>query len=303
MPAPILVAGLDARSLVLEAPLLRREQHPLVEQPGGHALLRQLATGGAALVVLGSQLPDLPVEEVVRRVRGDVLLRTVSLLVILAAGAPPTADAECREAGANAVLRRPLQVGVLESWLSKLLDVERRSELRVRVQGQVMGSPAESVAFVAVTRNVSNSGMLLATTERLPLGRDVEIELSLPEVPHARLLGRVVREAREVAWPYLGYGVELLLVPAEVEAALLRLARNQSQRPSPGAEGIHSTLRKDAWVYEIRNPVRDAYGWQVEIRRAPRERYRPSAAGPFYVVQGRSPEAALEEARAFIRRH
>lgn len=302
MTARILVAGLDARSLLLEAPLLRREQHPPVEQPSGHALLRELASGGAALVVLGSQLPDLAVAELVRRVRDDALLRAVSLLVILAAAAPPEADRECRAAGANAVLRRPLDAGALESWLSKLLDVQRRIELRVRVHGQVMGSPAESLAFVAVTRNVSTSGMLIATTERLPLGRDVEVELSLPEVPRARLLGRVVREAREVPWPYLGYGVELLLVPPDVEAALARLARLRLQRPQPGAEGIHSTLRKDAWIYEIRNPVRDAYGWQVEIRRAPRERYRPSAAGPFYVVQGGSPEAALEEARAFIRR-
>ena len=61
--------------------------------------------------------------------------------------------------------------------------------------------------------------------------------------------------------------------------------------------GIHSTLRRD-WVYEIRGrcPCRRL----AEIRRAPRVAWRPGVAGPFFVVEGPSPEVAVREARAFV---
>ena len=66
------------------------------------------------------------------------------------------------------------------------------------------------------------------------------------------------------------------------------------------SHGIHSTLRRDDGVYEIRRPVRHQASWQAEIRRAPRGEWRPGLAGPFFVVEGPSPESAVREARAFV---
>jgi hypothetical protein len=68
----------------------------------------------------------------------------------------------------------------------------------------------------------------------------------------------------------------------------------------PTKTGIHSTLRRGPWVYELLTPVAHASGWHVEIRRAPRDEWRAGAAGPFYVVEGPSPDAALQSAREFI---
>ena len=59
-------------------------------------------------------------------------------------------------------------------------------------------------------------------------------------------------------------------------------------------------MRREAWVYEILEPVRHDETWHAEIRRAPREAWRPGEAGPFYVVEGPSPEKALREARDFL---
>jgi hypothetical protein len=55
-------------------------------------------------------------------------------------------------------------------------------------------------------------------------------------------------------------------------------------------------------VYEIREPVESEQGWEAEIRRAPRETWRPGIAGPFFVVAAASPAIALREARAFVGR-
>jgi len=70
MSFPILVAGLDARSLPLEAPLLQREGHVVHEFASVRDLLEALAAqGGGGLVVLGPRLGDAELVETVRRLR------------------------------------------------------------------------------------------------------------------------------------------------------------------------------------------------------------------------------------------
>ena len=53
MPPPILVAGLDARSLVLEAPMLLRDGHVVEQRTTGRALLLDIPREQVRLVVLG----------------------------------------------------------------------------------------------------------------------------------------------------------------------------------------------------------------------------------------------------------
>ena len=78
MSAPILVAGLDSRSLLLEAPVLLRDQAVLAERASARELLEGLAREGGRLVVLGPHLPDLTLPEAVRRIRSLPATRRVS---------------------------------------------------------------------------------------------------------------------------------------------------------------------------------------------------------------------------------
>ena len=302
MPSRLLVAGLDARSLVVAAPVLQRDHHVVREKASAADLLEDLAGQGAEMVVLGSRLPDLGVAETVRLIRGSEVTREVSVLVLFAADEPPESAEEAARAGANAVLRRPLDERRLEDWLAKLLAVARRVEARVPVQGQVVGTPlsASGVHFFGLTRNLSSRGMLLASPVRLPESPDLELQFSLPETAALRALGRVVREAGEVPWPYLGYGVEFLFVPPDSQAAIDRLVHAGSASARDPSHGIHCTLRRDEWIYEILEPVRAGAGWQTEIRRGPRRLWRPGASAAFYVVDGASRDVVIARARAFV---
>jgi CheY-like chemotaxis protein len=307
MAASVLVAGLDGRSLLLEAPVLQRERHAILEVETGRALVEEIVTSGARLLVLGPRLPDLDLPEAIRRVRASALTRHVSILVLLPSGDPPELETEAQAAGANAVLRRPLDPAQLEAWIAKLIAVARRVETRVPVQGRVVGTPRnrEDAHFYGLSRNLSVTGMLLASPVRLAEGPDLELEFDLPgAAPGLQALGRVVRQAGEVAWPYIGYGVEFLYLPAMSFDAIVDLVGRggmpQPVIPPDTTHGIHSTVRREAWVYEILEPVRRDETWHAEIRRAPREAWRPGEAGPFYVVEGPSPEKALREARDFL---
>ena len=310
MPSTLIAAGLDPLSLLLEAPFLKRERHVVEERGYARDLLQDMVRINARVVVLGSRLPDLDLPETIRRIRASPVTRTVSILVLLPADASPELEAEAREAGANAVLRRPLDTVRLEGWLGKLLAVPRRIEARVTVEGQVVGTTKSGGAlhFCGLTRNLSTNGMLLASPVRLSDTPDLELEFTLPGLPaRLRALGRVVREAPEVGWPYLGYGVEFLFVPPESQEAI-GLVLSQALPAGPilaladVSHGIHSTVRREEWVYEILVPVAREASWLAEIRRGPRESWRPGLSGPFYVVEGSSPENALRHARDFVAR-
>ena len=311
MPSSLLVAGLDARSLLLEAPVLQRDRHLVQERNNARDLLREIVPTGARLVVLGTELPDLSLPDAVRRIRGSAATREVSVLAILPASATKEIEDETRRAGANAVLRRPVDRPTLEAALAKLLIVPRRVVARVPVSGQVVASSRHigGAHFCGLTHNLSVNGMLLASPLRLADAPDLDLEFVLPGVrARLRALGRVVREAPEVAWPFRGYGVEFLFVPEESHTTLA-LVVSGALRPAPGDialpdpnHGIHSTVSSQDWVYEIREPVEGEQGWEAEIRRAPRESWRPGRAGPYFVVAAASPAIALREAREFVGR-
>jgi CheY-like chemotaxis protein len=308
--SPILVAGLDSRSLLLEAPFLLRAGAPIAEVSSARELMERLAREGGRLVVLGTEIADAPLVGVIRRIRGLPSTRQVSLLVLIPSGEPDTLDGEALDAGANAVLRRPLDRAHLEAWLARLLSVPRRVDARIAVQGQVVGTRRDTAGghFYGHSRNLSVNGMLLASPVRLA-GSDLDIEFHLPESGRrVRVIGRVVREAKDIAWPYLGYGVEFVFVPPDSLESLVALVTRHPPTPilpTPHVEGparIVATVRHSTWIYEIAEPAPCSTGYLVEIRRGPREGWRPGATGPYFVVEGVSAEAARKAAREFVAR-
>jgi len=307
-PGRILTAGVDARELRLEVRFLQRAPDLVEEALSARELQDALGRDGFSLVVLGARIPEIPVVETIEQIRAGSA-RRVSILVMIAASEPPGSEGLALAAGANAALRRPLDRFVLESWVSKLVDVPNRVRARIPVHVQVVGSRhgTEGEHFYGLSRNLSVHGMLLASPVRID-AEDLDLEIDLPESEgRVRVLGRIAREAPEVGWPYVGYGIEFLFLPEPAQRVIDRLVRREApQEPprslwAPGA--IHSTLRRDDWIYELSDPARTESGFLVEIRRGSREGWRPGRASPFYVVEEPSPEAALEVARAFVLTH
>jgi len=309
MEGRVLTAGLDGRELQLEVRFLQREPEQVKEVLSAGELFDAVARDGAALVVLGPRLPDLPMVETIRHLREGRDGPRTSILAVIPASDPVGTEGVVLGAGANAALRRPLERFVLESWVAKLLDVPRRVLARIPVHVQVVGSrkSAPGEHFYGLSRNLSVHGMLLASPVRIE-AEDLDLEIDLPEPEgRIRVLGRIARDAPEVGWPYLGYGVEFLFLPEAGQRAIDRMVRREAPPEpvkslwAPGA--IHSTLRRDDWIYEITEPARTESGFLVEVRRAPRAGWRPGQASPFYVVQGESAHEALAAAREFVRRH
>ncbi len=308
MPGRILAAGVDARELRLEVRFLQRAPDLVQEAASARELLDALARHPVSLVVIGPKLPDAGLDDAIRRVRESGAGRRVSILAMIPAAEPEGAEGAALAAGANAALRRPLDRFVLESWVSKLLDVPSRVRARFPVHVQVVGSRrGESEHFYGLSRNLSVHGMLLASPVRID-AEDLDLEIDLPESDgRVRVLGRVARQAPEVGWPYFGYGIEFLFLPETAQRVIDRLVRREVPQEPPRSlwtpNAIHSTLRKDDWIYELSDPVRTDCGFLVEIRRASREDWRAGRGSPYYVVADRTPDSALVAARSFVFRH
>ena len=309
MPGRILTAGVEARELRLEVRFLQRAPDLLLEATSASELFDALARDSYSLVVLGALLPDLPLAETVRRIRAGAGSRRVSILAMVSEADAADTEGSVLAAGANAALRRPLDRFVLESWVSKLVDVPNRVRARIPVHVQVVGSRhrGESEHFYGLSRNLSVHGMLLASPVRIE-AEDLDLEIDLPESDgRVRVLGRVARQAPEVGWPYFGYGIEFLFLPETAQRVIDRLVRREAPQEPPRslwtANAIHSTLRKDDWIYELSDPVRTDCGFLVEIRRASREDWRAGRGSPYYVVADRTPDSALVAARSFVFRH
>jgi CheY-like chemotaxis protein len=309
MPGRILTAGVDARELRLEVRFLQRAPDLLQEAATESELFEALARDSYSLVVLGSLPPELKLADTIRRIRESAGSRRVSILAMVSEADAPDAEGVVLGAGANAALRRPLDRFVLESWVSKLVDVPNRVRARIPVHVQVVGSRhrGESEHFYGLSRNLSVHGMLLASPVRIE-AEDLDLEIDLPESDgRVRVLGRVARQAPEVGWPYFGYGIEFLFLPETAQRVIDRLVRREAPQEPPRslwtANAIHSTLRKDDWIYELSDPVRTDCGFLVEIRRASREDWRAGRGSPYYVVADRTPQSALAAARGFVFRH
>jgi len=308
MDGAILAAGLDIRELRLEVRFLKRDPGLVQDAAGAEELFDALARGPARLVVLGTKVPDLPLEDLIEGIRKRPASERVSILVLIPASEPIGTEGLVLGAGANAALRRPLDRFVLESWLAKLLDVPQRVQTRVPVHVQVVGTPrsAPNGHFYGLTRNVSVHGMLLASPVKID-SDDLDLEIDLPEPEgRVRVLGRVVRDAPDVGWPYIGYGIEFLFLPEGGQRAIERMVERENPpeapRPLWARDAVHSTVRRDDWIYELTDPLRFEGGFLVEIRRALRGDWRPGSS-PFYVVQGATAAAALEAARSFVQEH
>ena len=309
MPGRILTAGVDARELRLEVRFLQRAPDLLQEAATESELFEALARDSYSLVVLGSLQPEAKLAETIRRIREGTGSRRVSILAMVSEADAPDAEGIALGAGANAALRRPLDRFVLESWVSKLVDVPNRVRARIPVHVQVVGSRhrGESEHFYGLSRNLSVHGMLLASPVRIET-EDLDLEIDLPESDgRVRVLGRVARQAPEVGWPYFGYGIEFLFLPETAQRVIDRLVRREAPQEPPRslwtANAIHSTLRKDDWIYELSDPVRTDCGFLVEIRRASREDWRAGRGSPYYVVADATPQSALAAARGFVFRH
>ncbi len=121
----------------------------------------------ADLIVTDIALPVMGGVRLGSLIRGNADLKDVSLIVVC--DPTETSQAQSRQAGANAVMARPVAPFELFSRISELLVIPLRKDLRALLRVSVSRGEA-TTSFLGVSRNLSISGMLLEAEPELQKG-------------------------------------------------------------------------------------------------------------------------------------
>ncbi len=155
------------------------------------------------LIITDFALPQMGGEKLCSLIRGDFRLKDVSLLLVCNA----EAAAECRRAGANAVLPAPINATEFFSRISELLVIPQRQGIRTFLHVSVTEGSEES-SFISVSHNISISGMFLETEKKLKIGDRLFCTFSISAVEiDADVI--VVRKAQAAPGKYQ-YGVKFM---------------------------------------------------------------------------------------------
>ena len=121
----------------------------------------------ADLIITEFSLPEMGGVRLCSVIRSEPALKDVSLIVY--SDDNPVFQAACRDAGANAVIQKPVDAFDLFSKISELITVPQRKDMRVLLRVSVEGRQEET-SFIATSYNISISGMLLETKRELNKG-------------------------------------------------------------------------------------------------------------------------------------
>ena len=154
--------------LVLEGSntILKRSGITFISAWSTEEVLKLHGVKRADLIITDAALPLMGGAKLCSLIRSDTELKPVS--IILVCGESEISLSECRKAGANAIIRKPVDPGELLWKASELLVVPQRKDMRALLRVSIKGLEGDT-PFFAQSQNISISGMLLETDHVLKL--------------------------------------------------------------------------------------------------------------------------------------
>ncbi len=184
----------------------------------GARALEALRVRKPGMMVVSADLPDRSLTTLCEDVRRDPLTRETSMVGLLAPDDPVSAE-EFVQAGGNRVLTCPVSEGSVLATFDQLSTIAPRKDVRLTIRYRPTDAEA---SFIGFSRNISSTGMLIATGVAHETGEDLELDFTLPGTEQAI-------EARAcVVRPHVGrdrfaYGVRFQRLATQARASIARL--------------------------------------------------------------------------------
>jgi CheY-like chemotaxis protein len=177
-PRSVLVVNVDQELYDKVAPLLDRTDFEVDRFPRASAALDLVSRIPVDVLLVGYPLPDIAIQQFLDSIRSDSSpCRQSPLLLLAHRDALPEARRFLGR-GANRVVAVEESSERLQSEVSKLLAVAPRSSLRLMVR--MMVNIGEGAALeLAQSENLSETGMLVRTSEVYPMGSRMTFEFHL----------------------------------------------------------------------------------------------------------------------------
>lgn len=147
--------------------IFKRESIMLFPAKSSEQMLELHSLQRADLIITDASLPLMGGAKLCSLLRSDAALKDVSIIVVCDDNEPTCS--QCKDAGANAVMRKPVDAGELLWKASELLVISQRKDMRVLLRVSIKGVEG-SAPFFAKTVNISISGMQFETDREFKAG-------------------------------------------------------------------------------------------------------------------------------------
>ena len=182
-----------------------------LQAASGHDALALHRARHCNVIALDLEIPDMPAEAFVRRIREDEQLRDVSLLLIH--DATPVDELRAARCHANATVKPRSDQAALGAGVRRLLRIPPRTDLRTLMRVSFPDASRRPPFFFARSRNISTAGILLEARRGLAQGAQVTCSFPLPSGVDLFADGEIVRVVDDegelpslygIAWRHLG---------------------------------------------------------------------------------------------------
>jgi hypothetical protein len=207
-----------------EEGLIGNPGHLLVWAATGQEIIDEHRKEPSELIVTSLDPSGLAAENLCQAVRGDTLLKRVSIVVV---GSGVSGEqVRLRACRANHYFTPPLNHAEFAATVRQLISVAPRQKYGVLVSVDVEGS-VRGIPFFAKTENLSISGILITASRSLKPGDLVELAFFLPAYGRIAMEAEVVRtQARE--GKEVGYGARFISVSPVARGAIAAFVKSRS---------------------------------------------------------------------------
>ncbi len=205
-------------TLAAEKAHLEQRNLKVVATTSGPEAVHLAADVQPDLIILDYEMPEMSGVEVCKRLKKDPQTSHIPV-IMLSIHDDEEIVKECREAGAEAYVRKSDGREALLENVAKVLGVPRRRHVRVPCLFTV-GIVEEGRLYSGVVENISASGMFLTANRRFSAGMALRLRFELPMVDQEiRILGEVVR-AVDFGENSHGFGIQFLNTDPQSRKAL-----------------------------------------------------------------------------------
>ncbi len=210
--------------LEMEKSILGLSPVQILTARDGEEALRLVRSERPALVVMDLNMPRMDGAACCAAIKRDPELSATPIIMVTNASRPADVDA-CRRAGCDDYLPKPVDAKLFLDKARRFLPLVERREPRIPCRIPVTIT-AGVRAIAAVSADISNGGIFVATDEEFAPGAEVILSFLLPTGSATRIeaTGKVawVNSARQKSKPTLpaGIGVEFIEITGEGLAML-----------------------------------------------------------------------------------
>ena len=173
----ILLADDVSFFLALEKSFLQREAVEIIVARDGREAYEMINLHRPDLALLDLYMPEMNGDECCRLLKDNPELCHIPIIMVTTAG-KENEQAQCREAGCDDILLKPIHRRVFVEAVQKYLKMEERVEQRSPVRMQVIYGNKE--LFTGFSVNLSTGGLFLETDSPLPADESLSLEFHAP---------------------------------------------------------------------------------------------------------------------------